>query len=294
MIPLEYTISEGWGEQPVSELLGRFLGFSTAARKLLRETPGALRLDGQPVAPYERVSPGQRLTVLLPDDPPSPIEPVQGPLDIRYEDSHLLVVSKAPGVTVHPGPNHHGDTLGNFVTWHYRSQGENHLFRPVNRLDKGTSGLMCIAKHGHAADRLRAQLHSPAFRRVYLAVCEGVPVPPAGVIDAPIGRKEGSVIARQVRPGGKEAATKYQIIISYVNLSLVKVWPQTGRTHQIRVHLAYIGHPLVGDFLYGSENPGLISRPALHSAELTFVHPVTGERLSFADPLPEDMRNLLR
>ena len=294
MIPLEYTISEGWGEQPVSELLGRFLGFSTASRRLLRETPGALLLDGRPVPPYARVSPGQRLTVLLPDDPPSPIEPVQGPLDIRYEDSHLLVVSKATGVTVHPGPNHHGDTLGNFVTWHYRSQGENHLFRPVNRLDKGTSGLMCIAKHSHAADRLRAQLHSPAFRRTYLAVCEGVPEPDAGVIDAPIGRKDGSVIARQVRPDGRIAVTEYQIIQSYVNYSLLEVRPRTGRTHQIRVHLAHIGHPLAGDFLYGTEEPGLINRPALHSAGLEFIHPVNGEILSFSDPLPEDMRRLLR
>lgn len=293
MVRLEYTIPEVRQGKEIANFLKLDLCFSTLSRKKLRDTPNALLLDGKPVPGYTVPQPGQVLTILLPDDPPSPIEPVPGDLDILYEDEHLLILNKAGGVTVHPGPDHHGDTLGNFLTFYYQSKGENHLFRPVNRLDKGTSGLMCVAKHAYAAQRLSDSLHTPAFQRTYLAVCEGTPAPQEGCITAPIGRLDGSVIARTVRPDGKESLTRYQVVTSLSDRSLVRVTPETGRTHQIRVHMAHIGHPLLGDFLYGTEDHQLISRPALHSASLRFQHPITGEKLEFEAPLPSDMEALL-
>ena len=292
MIPLEYIIPAQWSGKQIAQIIKEDLGFSTLERKRIREY-GRLLLNGTAVPGHTVVQSGERLTLLLSEDPPSPMKAVEGPLDILFEDDHLLVINKAPGITVHPGPDHHGDTLGNFVTWHYHSRGENHLFRPVNRLDKGTSGLMVVAKHAYAAQRLSEMLHTSRFVRSYLALCDGVPTSDSGVIDAPIGRKGGSVIAREVRDNGKPSVTKYQIIQHYVNISLLKVMPLTGRTHQIRVHMAHIGHPLVGDFLYGTEDRGRIDRPALHSAELEFHHPVTGVKLSFTAPLPRDMRNLM-
>ena len=201
----------------------------------------------------------------------SGIVPAPGPLDIVYEDPDLLVLNKASGVAVHPGPGHYNDTIGNFLLHYYDSRGEEGDFHPVHRLDRGTSGLMVVARHPHAKEILKRQLHTADFHRTYLAVCEGAPEPPAGTVDAPLGPREVSLVEQCVRPDGKPARTRYET----------------------RVHLAWLGHPLVGDFLYGREDPGLIRRPALHSAELSFRHPITGKRLSFSQPLPEDMAALL-
>lgn len=293
MVRLEYTIPEVRQGKEIANFLKLDLHFSTLSRKKLRDTPDSLLLDGLPVPSYTIPSPGQTLSILLPDDPPSPMEAVEGPLEILYEDDHLLVLNKAGGIPVHPGPDHHRDTLGNFLTHYYHSIGENHLFRPVNRLDKGTSGLMCVAKHTYAAQILSDALHSEQFHRSYLAICEGCPSPREGVISAPIGRLDGSVIARTVRPDGKESLTRYRVISSHSGCSLVRITPETGRTHQIRVHMAYIGNPLLGDFLYGTENQQLIDRPALHSAYLKFTHPISGKELEFQAPIPQDMNALL-
>lgn len=293
MVHLEYIIPEGRKGRDIASFLKLDLCFSTLSRKRLRDTPDSLLLDGAPVPGYTVPQPGQHLTILLPDDPPSPIAPVPGQLEILYEDQHLLILNKANGITVHPGPNHHEDTLGNYLTYYYHSKGEHHLFRPVNRLDKGTSGLMCVAKHTYAAQRLSDALHTGAFCRRYFALCQGTPDPPSGVISAPIGRQDGSIIARMVRPDGKDARTCYQVVQSLPDRSLVRVSPETGRTHQIRVHMSYIGHPLMGDYLYGTEQQTLIQRPALHSAYLRFLHPITGKELELEAPLPADMEALL-
>lgn len=219
--------------------------------------------------------------------------PVPGPLDIVYEDVDLIVLNKAPGVSVHPGPGHYDDTVGNFLLAYYDSKGEEGDFHPVHRLDRGTSGLMVVAKHPHAQERLRLQLHTRGFSRIYLAVCEGIPVPAAGLIDAPLGAKDDSLVAQQVRPDGKVARTRYETLEITPNRALLRLELETGRTHQIRVHMAHIGHPLTGDFLYGIERPELISRPALHSAQLSFCHPISGVQQSFSCPLPRDMVQLM-
>ena len=293
MTQLEYSIQDDWSGMVISYLLRKKLDFSAALMHTLRETEGSFILDGQAVPHYTAVRPGQKLVVRLPDDPPSAILPASRSLNIIYEDAHLIILSKDAGVVVHPGPNHHNDTVGNFLMEHYLQEGEHHLFRPINRLDKGTSGLMCVAKHAYAADRLRSMLHSQNFNRCYFAICHGIPKAECGLIEAPIGRKEGSVIEREVRPDGKYALTEYRVLQTAGKNALLQVSPKTGRAHQIRVHLAHIGHPLVGDFLYGTESP-LITRTALHSASLTLRHPVTNEIMTFETPMPADMQALLK
>ena len=263
----------------------------SAAQRLLEA--GAVRLAGRPVRKNYRTAPGDVLEVDIPAPQPVDLVPQDIPLDIVYEDGDLLILNKAPGVPVHPGPGHFNDTIGNFLLNYYNSEGIEGDFHPVHRLDRGTSGLMAVAKHPHAQEVLKGQLHTPAFRRVYLAVCDGGPQPPSGVVDAPLGPREGSLVEQMVRPDGKDARTRYETLSRSGGRSLVRLELDTGRTHQIRVHMASLGCPLTGDFLYGYEDRSLISRPALHSAQLSLRQPVTGQELSFTLPLPEDMARLL-
>lgn len=278
----------------VDTLLRRTLGLSgTLVKKAKRLTDGIL-LDGRPVWVTASARAGQTLSVLVGDLPDAvgDIAPAPGPLDIVYEDEDILILNKSAGVAMHPSPGHDTDTLGNFVVNYYNQCGHSPIFRPVNRLDKGTSGLLCAAQHAHAHEKLKEALHTPAFQRVYLAVCEGVLPARSGVIDAPIGREEGSSIRRTVCPDGLPAQTGYEVLSSAHGRSLVRLTLTTGRTHQIRVHMAHIGCPLTGDFLYGTEIEA-ISRPALHSHQLTLCHPVTGQQMSWMAPLPDDMARLL-
>ena len=219
--------------------------------------------------------------------------PNDGPVNIRYEDDDLLVVDKPPGLAVHPCAGSWEDSLGARLVHYYQKIGLRADFHPVHRLDKGTSGLMVVAKHPAAQHILTQTLHSGDFLREYLAVCRGCPFPRSGVVDAPLGRTDTSYIRQEVRPDGKPARTHYEVIEQGERFSLLRLRLETGRTHQIRVHMAYLGHPLAGDFLYGTEDPALISRPALHSARLELKQPFTGVRLAFEAPLPEDMKHIL-
>ena len=280
--------------QKVDTLLRKELGLSGTVIRRIKWLPDGILLDGTRVFTSCRVEPGQVLSVRLSDpEVRSGVVPAPGPLDIVYEDGDLLVVNKAPGVLVHPGTGHFSDTIGNFLMEYYKNQGIEADFHPVHRLDKGTSGLLVVAKHPHAQERLKGQLHTAEFRRTYLAVCLGSPPAEAGEVDAPIGMAEGSILARAVRPDGLPARTRYQVLKRQGNRTLVRLELVTGRTHQVRVHMAYLGCPLAGDFLYGVEDPDLIGRPALHSWRLEVRQPVTGERLTFQAALPEDMARLM-
>ena len=280
--------------QKVDTLLRKELGLSGTVIRRIKWLPDGILLDGTRVFTSCRVEPGQVLSVRLSDpEVRSGVVPAPGPLDIVYEDGDLLVVNKAPGVLVHPGTGHFSDTIGNFLMEYYKNQGIEADFHPVHRLDKGTSGLLVVAKHPHAQERLKGQLHTSEFRRTYLAVCLGSPPAEAGEVDAPIGMAEGSILARAVRPDGLPAKTRYQVLKRQGNRTLVRLELVTGRTHQVRVHMAYLGCPLAGDFLYGVEDPDLIGRPALHSWRLEVRQPVTGERLTFQAALPEDMARLM-
>ena len=280
--------------QKVDTLLRKELGLSGTVIRRIKWLPDGILLDGTRVFTSCRVEPGQVLSVRLSDpEVRSGVVPAPGPLDIVYEDGDLLVVNKAPGVLVHPGTGHFSDTIGNFLMEYYKNQGIEADFHPVHRLDKGTSGLLVVAKHPHAQERLKGQLHTAEFRRTYLAVCLGSPPAEAGEVDAPIGMAEGSILARAVRPDGLPARTRYQVLKRQGDRTLVRLELVTGRTHQVRVHMAYLGCPLAGDFLYGVEDPDLIGRPALHSWRLEVRQPVTGERLTFQAALPEDMARLM-
>ena len=290
---LELTVTPELTGIKVDTLLKRHMGLSgTVVRRVKWLTDGIL-VDGVRVNTRFCPAEGQVLSVRLSDpERNSGIVPAPGPLDIVYEDGDLIVLNKAAGVSVHPGPGHYDDTLGNFLVNYYQTSGQEADFHPVHRLDRGTSGLLVSAKHPHAQEVLKNQLHTEQFRRVYLAVCEGVPEPPAGVIDAPLGPKPGSLMEQMVRPDGKPARTKYGVLRVWGNRALLFLELETGRTHQIRVHMAHIGHPLTGDFLYGTEDRDLIPRPALHSGYLSFLHPIMKEKLQFSVPLPEDMARL--
>ena len=291
---LTLTVSPDQAGEKIDTLLRRDLQLSGTVIRRVKWLEDGILLDGARAITGQRVAAGQTLSVLVSDPHPKlDMLPTPGPLDVVYEDGDILVVDKAPGVPVHPGPGHYADTLCNFIAFHYQQAGVAADVHLVHRLDRGTSGLLVVAKHPHAQERLKLQLHTPAFRRVYLAVCDGAPSPAAGVIDAPIGRAPGSLVERRVDPAGQRAVTAYRTLKTASGRALVELELDTGRTHQIRVHMAHLGCPLTGDFLYGREDKALISRPALHSARLSLRHPVTGAAMEWASPLPPDMAALL-
>ncbi len=271
-------------------LRGR-LHFSARAVSRLTRAETGIMVNGERAFTIRVLRAGDCLRVETGDQrgPKKPPIPGDWPLPVLWEDEHLLILDKPAGMTSHASNfDPEAPNVGGALA--YR-RGGGFVFHPVNRLDRGTSGVMVVAKSGYIHDRLRRMLHSRAFRREYLAICTGTPNPPRGVIDAPIGRDERSVVARMVRPDGAQAVTLYETL-SAGALSLVRLRPQTGRTHQLRVHMAHIGCTLLGDWLYGVETP-LIARPALHSHSLDLLHPVTGERLQITAPLPGDMRRVI-
>ena len=203
---------------------------------------------------------------------------------VFYEDEYLLIVNKPAGMLVHPTVKEDGSTLYNYVAHYYKQQGLLHNIHPVSRLDRNTSGLVIFAKE----PRIQFLLSQQEVIKKYLGIVTGTLPADSGIIEAPISRKEGSIIERCVSPNGKYARTDYKLISRRKHLSLLELQLHTGRTHQIRVHMKHIGHPLPGDFLY-NPNYHVIKRQALHSHCLSFEHPITKEPLTFSSPLPDDM-----
>ena len=244
------------------------------------------------------------------------ILPVELPLDILYEDEDLLVVNKAAGMPIHPSRNNYDNSLGNALAWYYREQNRSFVFRCINRLDRDTSGLTIVAKHMVSAAILSRMVANKSEKeeicREYLAIVRGHVLPEAGTIDAPIARKESRCLERVVDYAqGERAVTHYRVEKEHNGYSLVRLKLETGRTHQIRVHMSYLGYPLVGDFLYnpayaGNQKDRLLqgtkkvsdgsyelNRQALHAYRLAFRHPMTGELMDFTTPLPSDMERLI-
>ena len=278
----------------VRHILRAKLHFSSHAVSRLAHGGACMFVNGAAVHTPHVLRAGDVLAVETEDrrQPKTAVTPGNWPLPVVWEDEHLLLVDKPAGMTAHAS-NFLPDTptVAGALAW---SRGADFIFHPVNRLDKGTTGLMVIAKSGYIHDLLRRQLHTERFRREYRAVCLGCPLPERGTVDAPIGRDEASAVARRVRADGAPAASHYEVLARGKGLSLLALRPETGRTHQLRVHMAFLGCPLAGDWLYGAEDPELIPRPALHSRRVTLDHPITGERVEVSAPLPEDMQALLR
>ena len=289
---LEFTVQPEEEGRRADRILQRG-GLANSAIRRAKRRPGGILLDGREIYTSYPVHAGQVVSILADDKRPCGIPPSPGEVDIRYEDDDLLVINKQPHLAVHPCAGSWEDSLGARLSFYYQRRGIQADFHPVHRLDKCTSGLMVVAKHPAAQHALTAELHSRRFLREYLAVCEGRLTPPAGTVDAPLGHTEESYIRQEVRADGKPAVTHYETLEAGERFSLLRLTLETGRTHQIRVHMAFLGHPLAGDFLYGREDKGLIGRPALHSYRLSLVQPFTGEELRFELPLPEDMARLL-
>ena len=243
-----------------------------------------------------RAEPGKVYAIDLPDPQPIEARPQNIPLDIVYEDDDLLVVNKPKGMVVHPAPGNPDGTLVNALLYHCAGQlsGIGGAIRPgiVHRIDKDTSGLLVVAKNDAAHLALAAQLADHTLARTYECLAVGNFREDSGTVDAPIGRSSADRKKMAVVPTGRRAVTHWEVVARYPGVTHLRCRLETGRTHQIRVHMAYIGHPLLGDTLY-NKTPGTFPRQALHSASLSFVHPITGEPLNFHAPLPEDMQNLL-
>ncbi len=253
---------------------------------------GEMRLDGETVHADQRLHAGQKLWLYAPErDVPQP-EASHIPLHVHYEDEHLLIVDKPAPLPSASSQRQTGATLENMV-YAYLGCPEGFVYRPVNRLDKGTSGLMVVAKHAHAQHLLQQLLHTEDFRRTYLAVAEGTLPEEEGCIDLPIAKEDAASIRRVVDPQGKPARTFYRVEAVCGTRSLIRLRLDTGRTHQIRVHLSHMGCPIAGDFLYGTELDALPGRFALHSTALSLVHPFTGRVIEAESALPPQLKALL-
>lgn len=291
---LTHTVLPEEDGRMVKGILRGSLQLSYTLLKSLKWRENAILLNGQNVHVNAIVRAGDVVSVALSERTPREDlyrENAAAP-NIVYEDEDLLVLNKPAGVAMHPkADDAAAPSLAAMLTGYL---GEGSVPHFVSRLDKGTSGLLIAAKSGYVHDRLRRALHSSELRREYRAVAVGQVTPPRGVIDAPIGRAEGSIIRRCVREDGLASRTEYEVLQTTERFSLLRLRPETGRTHQLRVHMAYLGHPLAGDWLYGTEDKNLIARPALHSYELWFTQPVTGQDLHFTAPIPQDMQRLLK
>ena len=287
---IERTIEEGYSGN-VKHYARFVMGISSNLLKRIKMNDG-IRVNGKSEYVIKELKAGDILTLVVENGSSSKnVYAKAGEINIVYEDEDILVLNKQAPLPVHPSKGHVDDSLANRVTAYFAAKGQSYTTRIVTRLDSGTSGLMVFAKHALAHDRLQKQLHN-GFIRKYLAIVEGVP-PESGEINAPIAREEGPSIRRIISPEGQSAETCFETLNSGNGRALVSLLLKTGRTHQIRVHMAHIGHPLVGDFLYGTES-GEIARAALHSCFMEFLHPITGERMSFSCPLPPDMAGLRR
>lgn len=269
-------------------------GYSAQNLSTIKRMPESILVNGVHYYMKQTLKAGDRLLVRIQETESSRnIPPVCAPLSIVYEDEDLIVVNKPAGMPIHPSLNNYTNSLANALAWYYQQQGKPFIFRCCNRLDRDTSGLTVVAKHLVSGNILSTMTKKKEVRREYLAVVRGHIAPESGTISAPLTRKEGTIIERVVDfDRGEPAVTHYHLIQEANGHSLVSLQLETGRTHQIRIHLKHLGFPLVGDYLY---NPDMeyISRQALHSFRLSFPHPITGEVMDFTAPLPEDMRNIL-
>ena len=293
MQTISITVTPEDDGKKVKTVLKYRLGFSSHAIGGLTRTETGIRVNGQRAFSTARLHTGDVLTAEIGDrkPPDENIIPGNWPLEIVYEDEYLLVVNKPAGmVALASSFLPETPTVAGALAY---QKGESGIFHVVNRLDKGTTGLMTVAKSGYVHNLLRKLLHSGEFYREYRGICVGCPSPESGVIDLPIGRAEDSAIARCIRDDGAPSVSRYEVLEKTERFSLLRLLPQTGRTHQLRLHMSAIGHPLAGDWLYGTEDTDLIPRPALHSCAMHLKHPVTGEVLELSLPLPEDMARLM-
>lgn len=288
---LTYTIDELNAEQSVGMFLKK-QGYSSTIISHLKKTEHGILLNGKWAYTRDVMKLGDLLEIRLIEEASSEnIVPSNLPLDIIYEDEDLLVINKASGVPIHPSQGNYDNTLANAVAYYYQQQNVPYTYRCINRLDRDTTGLLILAKHMYSASLLSNMVQNREIHREYLAIATGK-TENCGTITAPIARVDGSTIEREVHDtNGEYACTHYRTLDYKDGYSLVSLKLETGRTHQIRVHMKHIGHPLPGDFLYHPDY-SIIGRQALHSYRLQFKHPITQKELEFIAPLPDDMKQI--
>ncbi|MBR3894092.1 MAG: RluA family pseudouridine synthase [Clostridia bacterium] len=279
------------------QLLRTELHLSSKMIKHLKFLPNGILVNGMHVTVRYVLRTGDVISLAIEDSEDAPIEPVDLPIEILYEDDDLVIPSKPANMPTHPSHDHHGDTVANALAYRYRESGKAFVFRPINRLDRNTSGLLLIARNRPTAGRLSEQMKKKQIEKTYLAILDGEMQTKEGVIDACLHRTAESIILREVcspdAPDADAALTAYTVLASQNGHTLVKAHPLTGRTHQLRVHFASIGHPITGDDLYGTLSPD-IPRHALHAYRLVFSHPTDGKRMDLHAPPAEDFLALLR
>lgn len=287
---LEYIFSSDTNPVTVLDFLKQE-GFSRHILSSMKNSSGnCIVLNGERGFGRSVLKEGDRLVVTVPEvESGENIIRTEMDLDILYEDEDILVINKPAGMPVHPSMGNYENTLANGIAWYFSQKGEDFVYRCINRLDRDTTGALILAKNPLSAAVLSVQMKRRQIRRTYLALVDGV-LPESGVVDAPIARMEGSVITREVNfETGESAVTHYERLAVGRYYSLAELHLETGRTHQIRVHMKYIGHPLPGDYLYHPDYRR-IQRQPLHSFQLEFTHPITKEPMLFTAPVPEDFR----
>lgn len=296
-LEIRWKIDSKYDGMLIREFLQKEKGISKRALIDIKFYGGDILLNGSHVTVREVLRPGDCLEVMFP--PESRSDGIIGeniPLHIVYEDEHILVINKPPFMASIPSREHQSGTLANALIYYYDQIGLSSTSHIVNRLDRDTSGLMIVAKNSFVHSLFALEQKKKSIQREYEAIVHGVVRDDFGVINAPIGRKAESIIEREVRNDGQHAVTHYEVKKRFKDLfherTLVSLKLETGRTHQIRVHMSYIGHPLLGDDLYGGQRE-LISRQALHSKTVRFYHPLLERELAFSVPLPADMENLV-
>lgn len=276
---LAYTVPPEWDGRPVKEFVRRFLGLSSRVLVKQKHLTGGLLKNGVPCRSVDLLRQGDVLQLCLPEEREQ-YEAVEGPLSVLYEDADYLLVDKPPHMPIHPSPGHDRDSLLNRVAFYYRQTGQSPAFRPLYRLDRDTSGIVAVGKH-------RIAVSAAQVEKIYYAVCQGE-LFGEGKIDLPIGLEPGSKIRRRCGEGGLPAVTHWRALACQEDCTLVACRLETGRTHQIRVHMAALGHPLAGDDLYGGSR-GRISRQALHCGSLSLGCGPLGTALKGDSPFPADM-----
>lgn len=291
---IDYIIDEDSAGLRVEQFLRR-KRYSGQNLSEIKRMPKSILVNGVHYYMRQELSTGDHLQVRICETQNSEkIPPTKLPLDIVYEDEDLLVLNKPAGMPIHPSLNNYTNSIANALAYYFQSQGKPFIFRCCNRLDRDTSGLTIVSKHLVSGSILSDMTKYRKVHREYLAIVRGSVTPSEGTIQAPLGRKEGTIIERTVDwEHGEDAVTHYKVVKEANGHSLVSLRLETGRTHQIRIHMKYLGYPLIGDYLY---NPDMeyMTRQALHSHHMEFTHPITGEHMSFTAPLPEDMARVMQ